>query len=127
MTDKEALKVKWKKERQKSTESYYALRNEIDDMKFNLQSLRKHRGHSDAYRLLIIALDGFRNQISRDHRAIERRVRITADKQLAAELQNALNRERKKRFELEAKMKEASVSSGLFIAYVRKALNLERS
>tara|TARA_R110002153_G_scaffold160608_1_gene312963 strand:- start:201 stop:587 length:387 start_codon:yes stop_codon:yes gene_type:complete len=125
MNNQDILEVKWKKERQKSTESYYALRNEIDDMKFNLQSLRKHRGHSDAYRLLIIALDGFRDQISRDHRAIERRNRIMSDKNLTAELQTALNRERKKRFELEAKMKEALESSGLFISYVRKALKMQ--
>jgi hypothetical protein len=124
MPDSEILKDEWKKEREESTRNYYALRDEIDSMKFSLQNLRKHRGHSDAYKLLLIALDGFRHQIRRDYRAIDMRVRITADKQLAAELQNALNRERKKRFELEAKMKEASESSGLFISYVRKALKL---
>ena len=125
MTDPEILEVKWKKERQESTQRYYALRDQVNNMKFHLQSLRKHRGHSDAYRLLIIALDGFRDQISRDHRVIERRNRIISDKNLSAELQTVLNRERKKRFELEAKMKEASESSGLFISYVRKALKMQ--
>ena len=116
--DKEELKQKHN-ERKKA---YYSLRGDVDNMRYKLQDLGKHRGHSSAYKVLISALDVFRDQVSADFNRYERRIRFIDNSDTALELQQALNRERKLRQELENKIKEASESSGLFISYVRSKL-----
>ena len=113
-----------KKQRKERDQAYYSLTGDIYRIKDRMQCIAKHRGHSDAFKLLILALDGFNNQIDLDRDRYERRLNISENKDAVAELQQSLNREREKRQQLEVKIKEASESSGLFIKYVRKALKV---
>lgn len=112
-----------KKKRKAQKDLYYSLSHELYNMKYKLQNLKGQRGHSLAFRQLILAIDAMEQQIRDDHSRYERRFRSISNGDVALELQQALNRERAKREELEKKIKEASESSGLFISYVRKKLN----
>ena len=123
-TSSSARILELKKQREESRQAYYSLRGDVYRIKDRMQCIAKHRGQSDAFKLLIIALDVFNNQIDLDRDRYENRLTARETKFTVAELQQSLNRERAKRQQLEAKIKEASESSGLFIKYVRKALKV---
>ena len=123
-TNSSARILELKKQRKERDQAYYSLRSDIYHIKDRMQCIAKHRGHSNAFKLLIIALDVFNNQIDLDRNRYERRLTAREHKDTATELQQSLNRERAKRQQLEVKIKEASESSGLFIKYVRKALKV---
>lgn len=79
---------------------------------------------SGSYELLRGALENYQRSLTDDYelfKDINGRKTLREDMR---ELQQALNRERKLRAELEEKVKEATESSGLFVSYVRKKLNL---
>jgi hypothetical protein len=102
--------------------AYYSLRNDIDLIKQKLIDIKKNRGRSPAFKVLMSALDVFTEQVDRDFSRYEKRIKSISNGDVALELQQALNRERKLREELEKKVKEASESSGLFIKFVRGKL-----
>ena len=111
------------KQRLERQQAYWSIVNNIDGIRHKLNSIKKHRGHSTAFKQLMLALDGFEKQIRDDQDRFRNRVRQYDNKAEIKELQKALNRERQKREELEKKITEAKESSGLFIKYVRKKLN----
>ena len=120
--DKEQL-IAQKAERDRK---YYSLRSDIRYMKENLVDIKFGRGHTNAFKLLMIALDGFEDQICKDYDRYVKRVGSIVKRDELKELQQSLNRERKIRADLENKIEEAKTSSGLFVDYVRKKLNWER-
>ena len=95
------------KERQRA---YYSLDNSLHDMREKLSSLKKHKGHSIAFKMLLNAIDLMSEQIRNDFSRYEKRVR------------NSDNSEKLKNAELEKKIEEAKTSSGLFIDFVRSKL-----
>lgn len=105
---------------------FYSLRSDIRYIKENLSDIKFGRRHSDAFKLLMLALDGFEDQIYRDYDRYVKKVDSIVKRDELRELQQSLNRERKIRADLEKKIEEAKTSSGLFISYVRKKLNWER-
>ena len=121
MTPDEIKEAKEKhKERKKD---YYSLTSPITDMKWRLENIHKTRRKSIAYKQLQLALSAYEQQIRDDFYRYEKQVTSRELKNEMKQLQQSLNRERKLRSGLEAKIKEASESSGLFISYVRKKLN----
>ncbi|YP_010660204.1 hypothetical protein PP590_gp47 [Pseudoalteromonas phage HS1] len=110
--------------RERRKKAYYQLAHDIQMMRYKMNEIKRHRGHSPAFKNLMLAFDIFEDQVSQDFSNYEKNIKkneITADNR---QLQNSLNRERKLRHELELKIKEASESSGLFISYVRKKLKI---
>ena len=116
--DIEELKLKSEEKKK----AYYSLRNDIDHIKSKLTRIKRSRGYSPAFKVLMSALDVFNDQVRRDYSRYEKRVNSISNGDKVIELQQALNRERKLREGLESKIKEASESSGLFISYVRSKL-----
>lgn len=115
-----------KKQMEERSRAYYSLRSGVYSIRREMQDLKKHRGHSPAFKLLIIALDMFDDQVSRDYDRYERRIKAIERKDVITELQQSLNRERAKRQQLEVKIQEATTSSGLFIKYVREKLSFSK-
>lgn len=107
------------KERQRA---YYSLDNSLHDMREKLSSLKKHKGHSIAFKMLLNAIDLMSEQIRNDFSRYEKRVRNSDNSDTCVEMQKALNREKLKNAELEKKIEEAKTSSGLFIDFVRSKL-----
>ena len=105
-------------------EAYYSLQYKLDDMRHTLQNIKKNRGHSTAFKQLMLSIDAYNQQIRDDFSRYEKQVNKIRDKDSVFEMQTALNRERKLRHELELKVKEASESSGLFIRFVRDKLGV---
>ncbi len=108
----------------KQEKKYSAIETLLWRIERDLHDIERHQGRSLAFRNLKNALQIFENQVDADYRRFTTRINantLSADNKL---LQQSLNRERKLREELEAKVKEASESSGLFISYVRDKLGL---
>jgi hypothetical protein len=116
--DKEQLKLNLEQRKW----AYYSLKNDLHVIKDKLNNIKNNRGHSPAFKVLSSALDVFNEQVDRDYYRYEKRIGSRINNNIAMELQQALNRERKLREQLESKVKEASESSGLFIKYVREKL-----
>lgn len=103
---------------------YSDLKWNLRGMQDNLKALKRFRGHSSAFKNLMIAIDIMQNQIESDHfryKAIDQR---RSDKEEVAEMQKSLNREKLKNAELEKKIEEAKTSSGLFIEFCRNKLGI---
>lgn len=96
----------------------------LDDMEVFLNNQKGFFGRSDAYHNLVIALRWMQDQGNSDKYRYQRRLEYKDMKEEMQELQQALNRERKLRQELENKITEATTSSGLFIKYVRDKLGV---
>jgi hypothetical protein len=114
-----------KKEQKERMEFYYSLRDDCCQFRHKLMDLKKHKGHSAPFRVILAALEVFDDQISNDYQRYAKRIRANNEKPIIKELQNSLNRERAKREELEKQIREATTSSGLFIKYVKKALSID--
>ena len=109
---------------EKKKDEHYTLRNEIYYLRDKVSRLGK-RKHSPAYKVVVSALDMLNNQVEQDYNRYVRRLRVADATEAAQELQQSLNREKKKNAELEKKIEEAKTSSGLFIDFVREKLNLK--
>jgi len=96
----------------------------LDDMEVFLNNQKGFFGRSNAYHNLVIALRWMQDQVDSDEYRYQRRLEYKDMKEEMQELQQALNRERKLRQELENKITEATTSSGLFIKYVRDKLGV---
>lgn len=110
--------------RERRKKAYYSLTYDVQMMKYKMSEIERSRGHTTAFKNLLLAFDIFEEQLSRDFSNYEKNIKrneLTIDNR---QLQTSLNRERKLRHELETKIKEASESSGLFISYVRKKLKI---
>lgn len=110
--------------RDRRKKAYYGLAHDIEMMRYKMNEIKRHRGHSPAFKNLMLAFDIFEEQVSKDFSTYEKNIKrneVAADNR---QLQSSLNRERKLRHELELKIKEASESSGLFISYVRSKLKI---
>lgn len=107
-----------------SEKRYYDLSQKLDYFMRELLDLKKHRGHSPAFRNLISSVEIMQDKIEEDYRRFVLLIRKKDAKDEVKEIQNALNRERTKREALEAKIEEAKTSSGLFIKYVRGKLGV---
>lgn len=103
---------------------YYSLRYKLEGIKSELLHLKKHRGHTPAFKQLLISIDMMQDQVQSDFNRYEKGVKRIEERREIKSLQNSLSREQKKRLELETKIKEATESSGLFIRYVREKLGL---
>lgn len=117
---KEVRKQKFTRRQERFNEDmdmFWRMRGMLDDMEANQRK-------SPSYRLLEAAIDTFGDQIRNDFYNFEGVCRRAKSRDNEVDLQQALNRERTKRAELENQVKEASESSGLFISYVRKKLKL---
>lgn len=117
--------------KQRREEMLAEKRNTMDSIGWKLneveRTLRKNEkflGRSDAYKNLTITLRWMQDQLSEDQTRYERILERQSEKEEMQELQQALNRERKLRQELENKITEATTSSGLFIKYVRDKLGV---
>ncbi len=109
---------------EKKKDEHYTLRNEIWYLRDKVSRLGKSK-HSPAYKVAVSALDMLNNQIEQDYNRYTRRLRVADANEVAQELQQSLNREKKKNFELEKKIEEAKTSSGLFIDFVRSKLGMK--
>lgn len=105
-------------------QAYYSTSALVNNMKWKLKELEKNRGHTIAFKQLMLALDGYEQQVSDDFSRYEKRITRCDNKADVADMQKALNRERTLREELDKKVKEASDSSGLFIKFVREKLGV---
>ena len=101
-----------------------SLRWKLDDMSRCLKRDKKFLGRSEAYENLCIAVNFMLDQVSDDEARYKRILENKSAREEMQELQQALNRERKLRQELENKISEATTSSGLFIKYVRDKLGV---
>ena len=109
---------------EKKKQAVYSLRCKLDDMEYTLRRNTKFLGRSEAYENLCIAVNFMLDQISDDEARYKRILENKSAREEMQELQQALNRERKLRQELENKISEATTSSGLFIKYVRDKLGV---
>ena len=118
-----------KEERQKALKArqkvYYSLEYDLKCMRDKLLDMKKNRGHSQAFKMLMIAIDMMSNQVRDDHTRYERRIRFNDNSDNCRLLQESLNREKKKNADLEKRIEEAKTSSGLFISFVRKNLGMK--
>lgn len=103
---------------------YYSLSHDLYNIKRKLRGIEKNKGHTTAFKQLILGIEGYEQQISDDFSRYEKQIRIMDRTDEIAKMQKALNRERAIRQELELKIKEASESSGLFIKFVRNKLGV---
>ena len=106
-------------------ELYYSLDYDLQCMKDKLLNLKKNRGHSPAFRMLVISIDLMSQQVRDDHSRYERRIRFNDNSDSCLQLQESLNRANKKNAALEKKIEEAKTSSGLFIDFVREKMGLK--
>ncbi len=113
------------KEMEEAKKRYYELESMCWNFRNRLHSIKKHKGHSDEFRMLDIALKKFEDKVRSDYKRYELRVKRKEDSQEVKQMQQALNRERKLRHEAEARMKEAATSGGLFIEYVKTKLGMK--
>ena len=104
---------------------YYSLDSDLLGVQDKMISIRRNRGHSPAFKMLLIAIQLMRDQVQKDHARYERRIRRIDDREVSKFLQNSLNREKEKNAILEKKIEEAKTSSGLFIDFVREKLNFK--
>ena len=104
---------------------YYSLRWDLYGIRDKMTSIKKHRGHSNSFKVLVSAIDVMCEQIERDEQRYSRRIREANNSDICIELQQSLNRANKKNADLEKKIEEAKTSSGLFIDFVRKQLNFK--
>ena len=105
------------KERSKA---YYSLRHKLHNMKDCLNELKDHRGHTVAFKMLILAIDAMQDQIRRDSDRYEKRICNQNNHDELVDLSKSFNREVIKNKDLEKKIEEAKTSSGLFIDFVRE-------
>jgi len=108
-----------------SKELYYSLESDLYCIRDKLTYLKKNRGHSPAFRMLVIAIDLMSDQVRSDHNRYVRRIRRADSSEDVSFMQKALNREKLKNSVLEKKIEEAKTSSGLFIDFVREKLHLK--
>ena len=113
-----------KKKLKERKDAYYSTANLVNNMKWKLKEIEKNRGHTIAFRQLMLSLDGYEQQVSDDFSRYEKRILRCDNKHDVVDMQKALNRERTLREGLEKKIKEASESSGLFIKFVRNKLGV---
>ena len=110
--------------RKEKTDAYYSLRNNLEDVKYELNRIREGRGHGRVFKLLNTAIDLMIDQISDDHSRFVKQLGRLERKDEVQFMQKALNREKEKNAVLEKKIEEAKTSSGLFIDMVRKKLGI---
>lgn len=118
----ELKSLKEQKEERKA--KYYSLDHRLNTLYREMKDLRGYRGHCIAYRQLMLAIEGMQEKIRDDYCRYEKSISRRTRRNDMAQLQKSLNRERAKREELEAKVNEATTSSGLFIKYVREKLGV---
>lgn len=123
MTDEEKTKKKLEAF-EKRKQRYYSMSSMIQNMVWKLKDIERSRGHTTAFKQLMLALDAYDQQIRDDFSRYEKQINRRRDRDDVKQLQQALNRERTLRQELESKVKEASESSGLFIKFVRNKLGI---
>ena len=104
---------------------YYSLSYDLTHMRDKIEGLKKHRGHSSAFKMLILAIDMMSEQVRNDFNRYERRMRFNDNSDNCILLQKALNREKENNLALERKIEEAKTSSGLFIDFVRSKLGIK--
>lgn len=109
---------------EKRKSEYYSLSATINNMQRKLKNIEKNRGHTIAFKQLMLALDGYEQQIREDFSRYDKNIKRSSHMLEVKSLQQSLNRERKLREELEHKVKEATTSSGLFIKFVREKLGV---
>lgn len=113
------------KEKEEAKKRYYELESMCWRFRDQLHSIKKHRGHSDEFKMLDMALKQFEDKVSSDYKRFELRIKRKEEYQEVKQMQQALNRERKLRHDAEARMKEAATSGGLFIEYVKTMLGMK--
>lgn len=100
-------------------EKYYELDNACWTFRQHLSEVKGFKGGSAEFKMLELALSKFQDKLRKDYDLCERLKRREQNICTVKEMQQALNRERKIRHELEKEIEEAKRSSGLFISYVR--------
>jgi len=118
--DKEKRKLSLKEREDR----YYDLANDLYFMKDKLLTLKGYRSNSLAFKQLLLSIEAMSEQVHSDFKRYKRRINIMTANDEIISLQKSLNRERAKREELEAYVKESMTSSGLFIKYVREKLKI---
>ena len=115
-----------KEERQQALKArkdlYYSLGYDLMNIKEKLANLKKNRGQSPAFKMLMLAIDMMDSQIRDDFARYGRRIRFNDNSDNCLLLQKSLNREKKKNADLEKTIEKAKTSSGLFIDFVRSKL-----
>lgn len=122
MTDKQIESIE--EDIKRKTDEYYVLSNRLENMKLALENIKGRKGHTVAFKQLILAIEGYDQQLRTDHARYVKQIKSRANSSIIKELQTSLNRERKLREKLEVQVKEASESSGLFIRFVRDKLGV---
>jgi len=126
MTDNTDLRKKRREERlAEKRKSLDKILWKLNDVSYALRREETFLGRSSAYKNLMIALDWMEDQVVEDLNRYERIIENKSAREEMQQLQQALNRERKLREELETKVKEASISGGLFIEYVKGKLGIK--
>ena len=113
-----------KKKLKERKQAYYSTSGLVSSVKWKLKKIENNRGHTIAFKQLMLSLDGYEQQVRDDFSRYEKQIRRCDNKDDVIDMQKALNRERTLREALDAKVKEASESSGLFIKFVRNKLGV---
>lgn len=106
------------------TDKYHALAKELSSLRWKIKDIVSTRLNKTALQHLVDSLTLAEEQIQRDYDRYINRLRTYDDKDEISKLQAALNRERIKREELQAKVDEATTSSSLFIKFCRDKLGV---
>ena len=117
MLSEEQKECKLKERQEKHRSMDYKIFNMISE-------LESEGGRSIEYNQLLLALRGYSYKLDREMRQYESRIKGLTLRDELKEMQTALNRERTLRENLEAKVKDATESSGLFIRFVRDKLGV---
>lgn len=109
----------------KREKAYYSLRRKLSYIKDSLNELKSHRGHSVAFKMLMLAIDAMQDQIRKGYIRYEARILSQSNHDTLLDMSQSLNREIIKNKALEKKIEEAKTSSGLFIDFVREKMWLK--
>lgn len=118
METKQQLLLEQQNERQRNL--YYKL----DNILYEVKNADGYRSNSDTFKNFEISVRLLQDKLQKDYYRSESVIRRRIESDEKRGLQQALNRERKLRQELEDKINEATTSSGLFIKYVRDKLGV---
>jgi hypothetical protein len=111
-------------EREEAKKRYYELESMCSVVLTQMRCIKRFRGRSDEFSLLEISLNKFIDKVRKDFDRYEKRVTKHNERDIVADMQKSLNRERKLREALEKEIEDAKTSSGLFISYVRNKLKM---
>lgn len=113
-----------KKTIEEKRDDYYSLDCMLDSMTEKLESLKRNRGRTYAFKMLSMSIRLMQQQVRDDYTRYVKRIEEKSCRNDMADMQKSLNREVIKNKLLEKKIEEAKTSSGLFIDFVREKMGL---